>query len=71
MDYQTLLNEAKDEKSKLEEELKARLERLRPEKILEKSASMAENLNKELKFRAFPSIYNSNLKNGDTKKHRI
>lgn len=55
LDYQTLLSEAKDEKSKLEEELRNRLERLRPEKILEKSASMAENLNKELKFRAFPA----------------
>jgi ubiquinone biosynthesis protein COQ9 len=54
MDYQSLLTEAKDEKSKLEEELKQRLERLRPEKVMEKAAQVAENLNKELKFRAFP-----------------
>lgn len=54
MDYQSLLTEAKDEKSKLEEELKLRLERLRPEKQMEKEALIAENLNKQLKFHAFP-----------------
>jgi hypothetical protein len=54
MDYQSLLTEAKDEKSKLEEELKLRLERLRPEKVMEKEALLAENLNKQMKFRAFP-----------------
>ena len=54
MDYQSLTSEAKDEKSKLEEELKLRLERLRPEKVMEKAAQVAEFLNKELKFRAFP-----------------
>lgn len=54
MDYQSLSTEAKDEKSKLEEELKLRLERMRPEKQMEKEALIAENLNKALKFRAFP-----------------
>jgi hypothetical protein len=54
MDYTSLLTEAKDEKSKLEEELKLRLERLRPEKQMEKEALIAENLNKQLKFHAFP-----------------
>lgn len=54
MDYTSLLTEGKDEKSKLEEELKLRLERLRPEKQMEKEASIAENLNKQMKFRAFP-----------------
>lgn len=54
MDYQTLVTMGKDEKSKLEQELMQRLERLRPEKIMERAASIAENLNKELKFRAFP-----------------
>lgn len=54
MDYQSLLTEAKDEKSKLEEELKLRLERLRPEKQMEKEALIAENLNKQLKYHAFP-----------------
>lgn len=54
MDYASLATEAKDEKSKLEEELKQRLERLRPEKIMEREASIAENLNKQMKFRAMP-----------------
>ena len=53
MEYTTLQTEAKDEKSTLLEELKLRLERLRPEKQMEKEASIAENLNKQLKFRAF------------------
>jgi hypothetical protein len=54
MDYATLATEGKDEKSKLEEELKLRLERLRPEKMMEREALLAENLNKQLKFRAMP-----------------
>jgi hypothetical protein len=54
MDYTSLASEAKDEKSMLKEELMARLERLRPEKQMEKEALIAENLNKQLKFRAFP-----------------
>jgi len=55
LDYQSLITEAKDEKSKLLEELMARLERLRPDKLLERKAGEAENLNKSLKFRAMPS----------------
>jgi hypothetical protein len=54
MDYTSLLTEGKDEKAKLEEELKLRLERLRPEKQMEKEALIAENLNKQMKFRAMP-----------------
>jgi hypothetical protein len=54
MDYQSLLTEAKDEKTKLEEELKLRLERLRPENQMKKEAEIAENLNKQMKFRAMP-----------------
>lgn len=54
MDYQSLQNESKDEKSKLEEELKLRLERLRPEKQMEKEALLAKNLNDQLKFHAMP-----------------
>ena len=54
MDYQILQTEAKDEKSKLEEELKLRLERLRPENQMKKEAEIAENLNKQMKFRAMP-----------------
>jgi hypothetical protein len=55
LDYSSLITEGKDEKSKLVEELMARLERLRPDKLLERKAGEAENLNKALKFRAMPS----------------
>lgn len=57
MDYATLATEGKDEKLKLVEELigaDGRLTRLRPEKIMEREALLAENLNKQLKFRAMP-----------------
>jgi hypothetical protein len=53
LDYTSLLTEGKDEKSKLVEELMARLERLRPDKLLERKGAEAENLNKSLKYRAF------------------
>jgi hypothetical protein len=58
LDYSSLITEGKDEKSKLIEELMARLERLRPDKILERKAGEAENLNKALKYRAMPSPFN-------------
>lgn len=58
LDYSSLLTEAKDEKSKLVEELMARLERLRPEKILERKKTEAENLNGSLKFRPIISPIN-------------
>jgi hypothetical protein len=58
LDYSSLITEGKDEKSKLVEELMARLERLRPDKLLERKANEAENLNKSLKFRAMPSPFN-------------
>ena len=57
MDYQSLQTEAKDEKSKLMEELMGAegwLTRLRPEKVMEREALIAENLNKQMKYRAFP-----------------
>jgi hypothetical protein len=57
MDYQSLATESKDEKAKLIEELtgtEGRLTRLRPEKLMEREALIAENLNKQLKFRAMP-----------------
>lgn len=54
LEYDSLLTEAKDEKSKLMEELMQRLERLRPEKMMEREAGIAENLNKSLQFRAMP-----------------
>jgi hypothetical protein len=58
LDYTSLLTEAKDEKSKLVEELMQRLERLRPEKILERKGNEAENLNKSLKYRPMISPFN-------------
>jgi hypothetical protein len=57
MDYASLLTEAKDEKTKLIEELTGAegwLTRLRPEKVMEREALIAENLNKQMKFRAMP-----------------
>ena len=41
LDYASLLGEAKDERAKLEEELKIRLERLSPVKQMEKEAELA------------------------------
>lgn len=58
MDYQSLLTESKDEKFKLIEELRLRLERLRPDKLLERKANEAEYLNRALKLRPFQSPYN-------------
>ena len=57
LEYTTLQSEAKDEKAILWEELKARLERLRPEKQWEIKGIQAENMNKALKFRPFTSPY--------------
>lgn len=54
LDYQTLLTEARDDKTKSVEELMQRLERLRPDKMLERKAKEAENLNTSLKYRAMP-----------------
>ena len=57
MDYQSLATEAKDEKTKLIEELigaDGRLTRLKPEKVMEREALLAENLNKQKKFTAMP-----------------
>jgi hypothetical protein len=57
LDYTSLATEAKDEKTKLIEELigaEGRLTRLKPEKVMEREALIAENLNKQMKFRAFP-----------------
>jgi hypothetical protein len=49
MDYQSLLTESKDEKTKLIAELigaEGWLTRMRPEKVMEREALIAENLNK-------------------------
>ena len=58
LDYQSLLTEAKDDKSKLVEELMMRLERLRPDKLMLRKADEAENLNRALKYRPMQSPYN-------------
>jgi hypothetical protein len=58
MDYDSLLSEAKDDKTALWERLKERLERLRPDKMLERKASEAENLNKTLQFRPLGHHWN-------------
>jgi hypothetical protein len=58
LDADTLLTEGKDEKLKLIEELSQRLERLRPDKMLERKGNEAENLNKALKYRPFQSPFN-------------
>jgi hypothetical protein len=55
MEFDSLLTEARDEKSKLLEELQLRLERLRPDKMMEVKALQAENLNKTLQYRPFSS----------------
>ncbi len=55
LDYSSLLTEGKDERSKLVEELMLRLERLRPDKLLERKGNEAENLNKSLKYRPMPA----------------
>jgi hypothetical protein len=51
MEYSDLLTESKDEVAKLIEELMTRLERLRNDKMLERKALEAENLNKSLGYR--------------------
>lgn len=49
MDYQMLLEGGKTEKQNAIDELKDRLERLTPEKMMERRANEVENLNKALK----------------------
>lgn len=58
MDYDSLLNEAKDDKTTLMERLKERLERLMPDKMLERKATEAENLNKTLQYRPLGHNWN-------------
>ena len=61
LEYDSLLTEAKDERTKLLEELQVRLERLRPDKMMEVKKQVAESLNKSLQYRALPSnsiVYN-------------
>lgn len=50
LDYQDLLSEAKEEREKQMTELRERLERLRSDKMLERRANEAENINKSLNY---------------------
>lgn len=58
MDFDSLLNEAKEDKEKLWLRLSERLERLRPDKMLERKAMEAENLNKSLQYRPLGHNWN-------------
>ncbi|MDB4326271.1 hypothetical protein N9966_00500 [bacterium] len=58
MDFDSLLNESKEDKEKLWERLSLRLERLRPDKMLERKALEAENLNKSLQYRPLGHNWN-------------
>jgi len=58
LDYSSLLTEGKDERLKLVEELMARLERMRPDKLLERKKNEAEFLNGSLKYRPIQSLIN-------------
>jgi len=51
LDYDSLLNEGKEEKEKALEELKERLDKLSKENQLQKKAEEAENINKVLSFK--------------------
>ena len=59
MDYESLLSEATTIKDKLFERLDNRLERLMPDKLLERKANEAENLNKLLGYG--PLGHNTNI----------
>lgn len=59
MDYDSLLNEAKEDKSALWERLKERLERLRPDTMLTRKATEAEQLNKTLQYRPLGHHWNA------------
>jgi len=51
MDYESLLSESRDDRTQLLERLNTRLERLRPDNMLTRKATEAEQLNKTLQYR--------------------
>lgn len=51
MDYESLLSESKEDRTTLLERLNTRLERLRPDNMLTRKATEAEQLNKTLQYR--------------------
>lgn len=57
VEFQSLLSEGKDEQSELRVELKERLERFDPTRMLERQADEAEQINRQLKFRPFIKPY--------------
>jgi hypothetical protein len=59
MDYDSLLSESKDDKDALWERLKERLERLRPDVMLTRKATEAEQLNKTLQYRPLGHHWNA------------
>lgn len=59
MDYDSLLSEAKEDKSALWDRLKERLERLRPDTMLTRKATEAEQLNKTLQYRPLGHHWNA------------
>jgi hypothetical protein len=57
LDGEELKTEAKEEKEKLTTELKEFLAEMTYDKIMEREANKAENLNKQLKYVPFPPRY--------------
>lgn len=57
MDYEMLLSDSKSEREVAMEELKSRLERFMPNKMLERMADESEQLNRHLKYRPLKGIY--------------
>jgi len=51
MDYESLLSESREDRTALLERLNTRLERLRPDNMLTRKATEAEQLNKALQYR--------------------
>ena len=51
MDYESLLSESREDRTALMERLNERLERLRPDNMLTRKATEAEQLNKALQYR--------------------
>ena len=51
MDYESLLSESREDRTQLLERLNTRLERLRPDNMLTRKATEAEQLNKTLQYR--------------------
>lgn len=57
MDYEMFLNDAKEERNEVIEELKGRLERFMPQNLLNRMADEAEALNRQLKYNPIKGIF--------------